>query len=170
MGLLGFLCSRILRVGSSGVPSTEHLCGWGAGCGRRVITRPLHSPLSPLPPQLLTSFFPSLFPVLSLSLDLVTLSCAHESVNSLKAWTQSVLRNSSVSHSLGKRGGGSLCSLAEGRSPFCAWRTGRSGQGSLEKLRTLCLEQFWTLWTEGSPQTEGLCGPLRASAALLSNW
>ena len=141
-----------------------------AGNNQASSFSPLSCPSSA--PDLFLSFplSSSLSVSLSLSLDLVTLSCAHDSANSLKAWMQIVLTKSSVSHSVGKRGGGSLCSLAEGRSPFCAWRTGRSGQGSLEKLRTLCLEQFWTLWTEGSPQTEGLCGPLRASAALLSNW
>ena len=97
----------------------------------------------------------------------MTLSCAHESVNSLKAWVQSVLRNSSVSHSLGKRGGGSLCSLTGDGMPLYACSTSRSGQGILQKLRTLHPEQVRRVWLEGSLQTEGLCRPLRASAALL---
>ena len=128
--------------------------------------------VSPLPPHLLTSFFPSLFPILSLCVSLfpwlcVTLSCAHESVNSLKAWVKSVLRNSSVSHSLGKRGGGFLCSLTGDGMRLYACSTSRSGQGIQEKLRTLHPEQVRRVWLEGSLQTDGLCRPLRASAALL---
>ena len=104
----------------------------------------------------------SLFPWLCM-----TLSCAHDSSSSLKAWMQSVLRNSSVSHSLGKRGGGSLCSLPGDGMPLYAYSTSMSDQGILEKLRTLHPEQVRRVWLEGSLQTEGLCQPLRASTALL---
>ena len=128
----------------------------------------LSSPSSP--PDLFLSFplshslcmCLSLFPWLCM-----TLSCAHDSASSLKAWMQSVLRNSSVSHSLGKRGGGSLCSLTRDGMPLYAYSTSRSGQGILVKLRTLHPEQVRRVWLEGSLQTEGLCQPLRASTALL---
>ena len=128
----------------------------------------LSSPSSP--PDLFLSFplsnslcmCLSLFPWLGM-----TLSCAHDSASSLKAWMQSVLRNSSVSHSLGKRGGGSLCSLTRDGMPLYAYSTSRSGQGILVKLRTLHPEQVRRVWLEGSLQTEGLCQPLRASTALL---
>ena len=128
----------------------------------------LSSPSSP--PDLFLSFplsnslcmCLSLFPWLCM-----TLSCAHDSASSLKAWMQSVLRNSSVSHSLGKRGGGCLCSLMRDGMPLYAYSTSRSGQGILVKLRTLHPEQVRRVWLEGSLQTEGLCQPLRASTALL---
>ena len=128
----------------------------------------LSSPSSP--PDLFLSFplsnslcmCLSLFPWLCM-----TLSCAHDSASSLKAWIQSVSRNSSVSHSLGKRGGGSLCSLTRDGMPLYAYSTSRSGQGILVKLRTLHPEQVRRVWLEGSLQTEGLCQPLRASTALL---
>ena len=126
----------------------------------------LSSPSSP------HDLFPSLFPILSACVSLfhwlcMTLSCAHDSASSLKAWMQSVLRNSSVSHSLGKPGGGSLCSLTGDGMLLYAYSISRSGQGTLEKLRTLHPEQVRRVWLEGSLQTEGLCQPLRASAALL---
>ena len=128
----------------------------------------LSSPSSP--PDLFLSFplsnslcmCLSLFPWLCM-----TLSCAHDSASALKAWMQSVSRNSSVSHSLGKRGGGSLCSLTRDGMPLYAYSTSRSGQGILVKLRTLHPEQVRRVWLEGSLQTEGLCQPLRASTALL---
>ena len=128
----------------------------------------LSSPSSP--PDLFLSFplshslcmCLSLFPWLCM-----TLSCAHDSASSLKAWMQSVSRNSSVSHSLGKRGGGCLCSLMRDGMPLYAYSTSRSGQGILVKLRTLHPEQVRRVWLEGSLQTEGLCQPLRASTALL---
>ena len=102
----------------------------------------LSSPSSP--PDLFLSFplsnslcmCLSLFPWLCM-----TLSCAHDSASSLKAWMQSVSRNSSVSHSLGKRGGGCLCSLMRDGMPLYAYSTSRSGQGILVKLRTLHPEQ-----------------------------
>ena len=97
----------------------------------------------------------------------MTLSCAHDSASSLKAWMQSVLRNSLVSHSLGKWGGGSLCSLPGDGMLLYAYSTSRSGQGILEKLRTLHPEQVRRVWLEGSLRTEGLCQPLRAFTALL---
>ena len=85
----------------------------------------------------------------------------------LEAWMQSMLRTILVSHSLGKQGGGSLCSLTAGHMLLYACNTGRSGQGTLEKLRTLCPEEVMRGCPEGSLQTDGLCGPLRASTALL---
>ena len=71
-----------------------------------------------------------------------------------------MLRTILVSHSLGKQGGGSLCSLTAGHMLLYACNTGRSGQGTLEKLRTLCPEEVMRGWPEGPLQTDRLCGPL----------
>lgn len=54
----------------------------------------------------------------------------------LEAWMQSMLRTVLLSHSLGKRGGGSLCSL-----------TGAGGGGRAQAA--LCL-QHWQVWS-GDP-------------------
>ena len=128
----------------------------------------LSSPSSPLHLFLSFPLSNSLYMCLSLFPWLcMTLSCAHDSSSSLKAWMQSVLRSSSVSHSLGKWRGGSLRSLTGGGMPPYAYSTSRSGQGILEKLRTLHPQQVKRVWLEGSLQTEGLCQHLRASTALL---
>ena len=79
-------------------------------------------------------------------------------------------KNASVSHSLGKWWGGILCILIGEGTLLYAWLTGRSCQGTPEKLQTLHCEQVRKVWPEASHglvASVGFWGPLRASIALL---
>ena len=82
---------------------------------------------------------------------------------------RSMLRTVLVSHSLGKRGGGSLCSLTVGGGAHAAlclqhWQVWSGDPGEAEDP---CPEEVMRGCPEGFLQTDGLCGPLRASTALL---
>ena len=122
--------------------------------------------VSPLSPHLLTSFLPSLFPFLSVSLSLlVILRCAQESTASLKAWVLIMLRTTSISHSQGRREGAPSSASQGAHTALCLqrWQVWPGVPGEAEDpLSRVSLQTI-----EESPQTDGLCGPLRTSAALL---
>ena len=163
MGLLGFHCYRFLRVRSSEIPSSEHLCTRLAGCSQWIMISPLSllSLLSLLP--IPTSFLPS---SLHLSLYLSLVSCDPQLCPRIRTVSSSLdvlLVKNLVSHSLGKQSGAPSAVSQGAGTLLYACSTGRSDQGTMEKFRILCPEQVRRMWLgERCP-----CR-LRASFGLLS--